>query len=137
MFSGIHIKKTPSIYVKPNQIIMTTEFETQPPLATAVTEDEVVSNNTYKDNDAPVIHKVVSNKSSSLVRDVFEWRRKDLSLLLLAVATAVYVVLQVYHFNFIPLLSYAAIFIFTSAFVWGNLLRLFGKLVHFLFNYYY
>lgn len=107
---------------------MTTEFEPQPPLATTLTEDEVVSNNTYRD-DGPVIDKVSTKSSSSTVRDVFEWRRKDLSLLTLAVATALYVVLQVYHFNLIPLLSYAAIFIFSSAFIWGNLLRLFGKLV--------
>ncbi|KAL1809886.1 hypothetical protein ACET3Z_026876 [Daucus carota] len=108
---------------------MDTEFEKQPPLAaTTVTEDEVVHNNPNQDAPPPVhvTHKA-SSESSSVVRDVLEWRRKDLSLLVLAVATAVYVVLQVYQFNFIPLLSYAAIFVFTSAFVWGNLLRLFGK----------
>lgn len=108
--------------------IMNPEFEPEPPLTATVTEDEVVRDNTYK-GDAHVIDKESSKSSSSIVRDVCEWRRKDLSLLVLAVATAIYVVLQVYHFRFIPLLSYAAIFIFTSAFIWGNLLRLFGKLV--------
>lgn len=105
---------------------MTTEFEPQPPIATTVTEDEVVHNSNYKDAGDHLIDKG-SSSSSSIVRDVYEWKRKDLSLLLLAVATAIYVVLEVYHFNFIPLLSYAAIFIFTSAFIWENLLRLFRK----------
>ncbi|KAL8117579.1 reticulon-like protein B13 [Apium graveolens] len=104
---------------------MTTEFESQPPLTPPHTEAEVVSK--HRD-DGPVSDKVVTNKtSSSTVRDVLEWRRIDLSLLVLAVATVFYVVLQVYQFNFIPLVSYAAIFIFSSAFIWGNLLRLFGK----------
>ncbi|POO02728.1 Reticulon [Trema orientale] len=65
--------------------------------------------------------------TSGTMRDIFLWRKKKLSLLLLLVSTATWVLLQVYQFNLVTLLSWVAMFIVVSLFLWGNLLRLLGK----------
>ncbi|KAK3222871.1 hypothetical protein Dsin_009896 [Dipteronia sinensis] len=64
---------------------------------------------------------------SDILRDVVFWRRKNLSLLVLVLATATWVLLDVYQFNSITIVSGAAISIVTLLFLWGNLLRLLGK----------
>ncbi|KAJ6419942.1 hypothetical protein OIU84_029958 [Salix udensis] len=61
------------------------------------------------------------------LRDVFLWRRKKLSLLVLLVSTATWVSIDVYQFNFITVSSWAAMFAVTSLFLYGNMLRLFRK----------
>ncbi|KAF9678448.1 hypothetical protein SADUNF_Sadunf07G0035900 [Salix dunnii] len=65
--------------------------------------------------------------SCDTVRDVFLWRRKKLSLLVLVVSTATWVLIDVYQFNFITVSSWAAMFVVTSLFLYGNILRLFRK----------
>ncbi|KAK0603602.1 hypothetical protein LWI29_006733 [Acer saccharum] len=64
---------------------------------------------------------------SDILRDVVFWRRKNLSLMVLVLATATWVLLYVYQFNFITIVSWAAISIVALLFLWGNLLRLLGK----------
>ncbi|TXG59511.1 hypothetical protein EZV62_014084 [Acer yangbiense] len=64
---------------------------------------------------------------SDILRDVVFWRRKNLSLMVLVLATATWVLLDVYQFNFITIVSWAAISIVALLFLWGNLLRLLGK----------
>ncbi|KAF7112876.1 hypothetical protein RHSIM_RhsimUnG0183100 [Rhododendron simsii] len=63
----------------------------------------------------------------NIVRDVGLWRRKKLSISVLLVATAIWVLLDVYEFNFLTLISWAGMVIATSAFLWGNILRLLNK----------
>ncbi|XP_059639683.1 reticulon-like protein B13 [Cornus florida] len=63
----------------------------------------------------------------SSLPDTILWRRKKLSLSLLIVATAIWITLEVYQLNFITVASWVALFIVTSAFVWGNFLRLLNK----------
>ncbi|CAL9026847.1 unnamed protein product [Prunus brigantina] len=64
---------------------------------------------------------------SDTLSDIILWRKKRQSLLTLLTATATWVLLQVYQFNFLTLISYLAIFIVASLFLSGNLLRLLGK----------
>ncbi|XP_061949518.1 reticulon-like protein B13 isoform X2 [Populus nigra] len=61
--------------------------------------------------------------SYDTVRDVFLWRRKKLSLLVLLVSTATWVSLDVYQFNLITVASWAAMFAVTSLFLYGNIAR--------------
>lgn len=86
-------------------------------------------NNISTRHDEAINKEDIQNKVSSSVtlRDIYEWRRKDLSVGVLVVATAIWVVMELYHYNLIPLASWLAIFAVASAFIWGNILRLFGK----------
>ncbi|XP_021809441.1 reticulon-like protein B13 [Prunus avium] len=68
-----------------------------------------------------------TSQSSDTLRDIILWRKKRQCLLTLLTATATWVLLQVYQFNFLTLISYLAIFIVASLFLTGNLLRLLGK----------
>ncbi|CAK7339419.1 unnamed protein product [Dovyalis caffra] len=68
-----------------------------------------------------------SPSSYVTVRDIFLWRRKKLSLSVLLVSTAAWVLLDVYQFKFITVASWAAMFVVTSLFVYGNLVRFFRK----------
>ncbi|XP_062002156.1 reticulon-like protein B13 [Rosa rugosa] len=65
--------------------------------------------------------------SSDTVTDIFLWRKKKQSVLVLLIATAIWVLLNVYRFNFLTVISWAAMFIVTSLFLWGNMLRFFNK----------
>ncbi|KAK6922998.1 Reticulon, partial [Dillenia turbinata] len=62
-----------------------------------------------------------------VVRETVLWRRKKLSLFQLVIATATWVVMEVYQFNFLTIASWAAMAIVTASFLWGNILRLVGK----------
>ncbi|GMY11699.1 reticulon-like protein B13 [Fagus crenata] len=64
---------------------------------------------------------------SDALRDIFLWKRKEQSMLVLLISTATWVLLEVYQFNFITVISWAAMFILTSLFLWANILRLLGK----------
>ncbi|KAL6222529.1 hypothetical protein ACLB2K_005921 [Fragaria x ananassa] len=61
--------------------------------------------------------------SSDSVRDIFLWKKKKQSVLLLSIATATWVLLKVYLFNFLTVISWAAMFVVTSLFLWANMLR--------------
>ncbi|KAJ4849487.1 hypothetical protein Tsubulata_030304 [Turnera subulata] len=68
-----------------------------------------------------------SFSSSDTLRDVFLWRRKKLSFLVLSAATGAWVLLNVYEFNFVTVLCWAAMLIVASLFLYGNLVRLLRK----------
>uniref|UniRef100_A0A5B7BAZ5 Reticulon-like protein n=1 Tax=Davidia involucrata TaxID=16924 RepID=A0A5B7BAZ5_DAVIN len=68
-----------------------------------------------------------SSPPADIVKDIFLWRRKKLSITVLFVATATWVLLEVYQFNFITVASWVAMFTFTFTFLWGNILRLLNK----------
>ncbi|XP_050208098.1 reticulon-like protein B13 [Mercurialis annua] len=65
--------------------------------------------------------------SSGTVKDIFLWRRKKLSVMVVSVATVIWVLLDVYEFNFITIASWLAIFLVSSLFIYANLVRLFRK----------
>lgn len=65
--------------------------------------------------------------SYDTVRDVFLWKRKKLSLLVLLVSTATWVLLDVCQFNLITVASWAAMFAVTSLFLYGNIARFLRK----------
>ncbi|KAF5738199.1 putative Reticulan like protein B13 [Tripterygium wilfordii] len=64
---------------------------------------------------------------SEIARDIYLWRSKKLSVTVLTVATAIWVLLDVYEFNFITVASWLSMFIVSSLFLYANLLRLLGK----------
>ncbi|KAL4387411.1 hypothetical protein GQ457_09G010240 [Hibiscus cannabinus] len=68
-----------------------------------------------------------SSPALDTFRDIILWRRKKVSATVLLVSTATWTLLQVYHFNFITVVSWLAIFFLASLFLWGNILRLLGK----------
>ncbi|KAF5463863.1 hypothetical protein F2P56_013991, partial [Juglans regia] len=61
------------------------------------------------------------------LKDIFLWRRKKLSVVVLSVATAIWVLMEVYQFNFITVISWTAMFVVVVLFLWANILRLLGK----------
>ncbi|KAJ9562329.1 hypothetical protein OSB04_007489 [Centaurea solstitialis] len=61
------------------------------------------------------------------VKDVIMWRRKRMSVGVLAAATVLYVVMEVYGFNFITVASWTAIFLLSSLFAWANIFKLIYK----------
>ncbi|KAK9231153.1 hypothetical protein WN943_021385 [Citrus x changshan-huyou] len=65
--------------------------------------------------------------SVGIARDVFLWRRKNLSFTLLLVSTAIWVLLEVYQFNFLTVASWLAMSIVSFTFLSGNIMRLLGK----------
>ncbi|KAJ4963147.1 hypothetical protein NE237_023086 [Protea cynaroides] len=68
-----------------------------------------------------------SSNGNDFLKDVYLWRKKKISLSILAVSTFTWVMLEVYRFNFIPVVCWVAMFIITSMFLWGNLTRLFNR----------
>ncbi|KAL1316296.1 hypothetical protein HN51_068515 [Arachis hypogaea] len=64
---------------------------------------------------------------NNVVKDVVLWRRKKLNATLLILATATWVSMQLYQFKFITLISWLAIFLLASIFLYANLTKLFGK----------
>ncbi|XP_041003266.1 reticulon-like protein B13 [Juglans microcarpa x Juglans regia] len=65
--------------------------------------------------------------TSDTLKDIFLWRRKRLSVAVLLVATAIWVLMEVYQFNFITVISWTAMFVVVALFLWANILRLLGK----------
>lgn len=64
--------------------------------------------------------------SLGIARDVFLWRIKNLSFTLLLVSTAIWVMLEVYQFNFLTVAS-LAMSIVSFTFLSGNIMRLLAK----------
>ncbi|KAK2967532.1 hypothetical protein RJ640_030403 [Escallonia rubra] len=61
------------------------------------------------------------------LKDIYLWRRKSLSMAVLVVATATWVLLELYQFNLVSVASWLAISVLATLFIWGNILRLLGK----------
>lgn len=66
-------------------------------------------------------------ESVGIARDLFLWRRKNLSFTLVLVSTAIWVLLEVYQFNFLTVASWLAMSIASFTFLSGNIMRLLGK----------
>ncbi|KAK9129622.1 hypothetical protein Sjap_010109 [Stephania japonica] len=65
--------------------------------------------------------------TGNTMKDIILWRNKKQSFSAFLVATATWVVLEVYQFNFLTIASWAAMAVVSLFFIWGNLCRLFGK----------
>ncbi|KAK9067101.1 hypothetical protein SSX86_014426 [Deinandra increscens subsp. villosa] len=61
------------------------------------------------------------------VKDVMMWRRKRVSVGVLSTMTVLWVVMEIYGYNFITVASWIAIFLFSSLFAWANIYRLIYK----------
>ncbi|MED6167399.1 hypothetical protein PIB30_002369 [Stylosanthes scabra] len=64
---------------------------------------------------------------NNVVKDVVLWRRKKLNATILILETATWVFMQLYQFKFITLISWLAIFLLASIFLYANLTTLVGK----------
>ncbi|KAF9611422.1 hypothetical protein IFM89_032091 [Coptis chinensis] len=95
---------------------MSTETDYEATDATQVTDD-------YNAPDFPQTTKGNNN----IVRDIMLWRKKRVSASILAIATATWVALEVYQFNFLTIASWASMAIVVLLFFWGNLARLLGR----------
>ena len=62
-----------------------------------------------------------------IVKDVVLWRRKKLNATILLAATAIWVLMGVYEFNFLTVISWLVIFVVASIFLYANMIRLVGK----------
>ncbi|KAM7252540.1 hypothetical protein ACFE04_024423 [Oxalis oulophora] len=72
-------------------------------------------------------HSQTLQSTKETWRDIFLWRRKRYSVTLLLLTTTIWVLLDIYKFNFITILSWAAMAIVSSLFLYGNVFRLLGK----------
>jgi len=71
---------------------------------------------------------VAQDGGNDMLKDIVLRRRKKLSTMtLVAAATATWVLMEVYQFNFLTLISWLIMFVVTSIFLYSNMLRLLGK----------
>ncbi|KAL6553132.1 hypothetical protein OROGR_006974 [Orobanche gracilis] len=66
-------------------------------------------------------------KPADLLSDVVLWRRKQLNVVILLTATASWIVMEVYQYNFVTVLSWVAMAIVVCLFFWGSIHRLLKK----------
>ncbi|XP_076940552.1 reticulon-like protein B13 [Bidens hawaiensis] len=60
-------------------------------------------------------------------KDVIMWRNKPMSVGVLTTVTLLWVVMEIYGYNFITVASWIAIFLFSSLFAWANIYRIIYK----------
>ncbi|MED6172460.1 hypothetical protein PIB30_050281 [Stylosanthes scabra] len=75
----------------------------------------------------PPSHSSSEYLNENVVKDVVLWRRKKLNATILILETAAWVFMQLYQFKFITLISWLAIFLLASIFLYANLTTLVGK----------
>ncbi|RDY11002.1 Reticulon-like protein B13, partial [Mucuna pruriens] len=68
-----------------------------------------------------------SDVDNDMVKDVVLWRRKKVNITVIVAATAAWVLMEVCEFNFVTVISWVAIFVVVSIFLYANMLRLLGK----------
>ncbi|WVZ10481.1 hypothetical protein V8G54_015011 [Vigna mungo] len=68
-----------------------------------------------------------SDVDDGVVKDVVLWRRKKLNAIVIVVATASWVLMEVFQFNFLTVISWVAMLVVASTFLYANMLRLLGK----------
>ncbi|OIS97840.1 reticulon-like protein b13 [Nicotiana attenuata] len=107
---------------------MQTSTDSPPPSPTREIGNNSASNmhTTSTESPTPSPTRDVSN-STDLVRDVILWKRKNLSVLTLLGATAIWLALEVYEFKFVALFSWMSMLAIAFLFFWGNIHRLLGK----------
>ena len=78
----------------------------------------------HRDRDGDDHH---GKQEEGVVRDIIMWRRRKVSAVLVAAATVLWVMLEIYRFNFLPLASYTAMGFTTLLFLYGCVLALLRK----------
>ncbi|CAH8367983.1 unnamed protein product [Eruca vesicaria subsp. sativa] len=73
------------------------------------------------------VTKDTSPKSEDVLEDMYLWRRTKLAFSVLSVSTATWVLINIYGFSSITIVSWAAMAIVSMVFLWGTLLRLVSK----------
>ncbi|PNY15959.1 seed maturation protein [Trifolium pratense] len=68
-----------------------------------------------------------SDGGNDIMKDIVLWKRKKLSTMIIVTATVTWVLMEVYQFNFLTLMSWLAIFVVASIFIYSNMLKLLGK----------
>ncbi|KAK7406593.1 hypothetical protein VNO78_08221 [Psophocarpus tetragonolobus] len=68
-----------------------------------------------------------SDVDNDIVKDVVLWKRKKLNATVIVAATAAWVLMEVCEFKFLTVISWVAILIVASLFLYANMLRLLGK----------
>lgn len=66
-------------------------------------------------------------EEEGVVRDIIMWRRRKVSAVLVVAATVLWMTLEIYRFNFLPLASYTAMGFTTLLFLYGCVLALLRK----------
>ena len=66
-------------------------------------------------------------KTTDILSEIVLWRRKQLNVGILVAATATWIVMDVYHYSFITLLSWVAIALLSCLFFWGSIHRFLKK----------
>ncbi|XP_047962922.1 reticulon-like protein B13 [Salvia hispanica] len=67
------------------------------------------------------------HSNSDILSEIVLWRRKQLNVGILVAATATWIVMDVYHYSFITLLSWVAIALLSCLFFWGSIHRFLKK----------
>ncbi|WJX55445.1 hypothetical protein P8452_41213 [Trifolium repens] len=68
--------------------------------------------------------------SNDIMKDIVLWRRKKLSTMIIVAATVTWVLMELYQFNFLTLISWLTIFIVASIFIYSNMLGVFKNPVN-------
>ncbi|XP_042022833.1 uncharacterized protein LOC121770097 [Salvia splendens] len=66
---------------------------------------------------------------TDILSEIVLWRRKQLNVGILVAATATWIVMDVYHYTFITLLSCVSIALLSCLFFWGSIHRFLKKYV--------
>lgn len=72
-------------------------------------------------------HGYVLCFGTDAVRDIILWRRKKESVAVLLISTAIWLLMEVYQFNSITVISWAAMVVIVALFLWANILKFLGK----------
>ncbi|KAK4488361.1 hypothetical protein RD792_004120 [Penstemon davidsonii] len=91
--------------------------ETETPIPTVSRNDETEQVPEYSESPP-------KSNPPDIVTDIMLWKKKNLNIILLLSATAIWTLMQIYHYTFLTLLSYVGMAVFTCLFFWANVHRL-------------
>ncbi|KAJ8453165.1 hypothetical protein Cgig2_008049 [Carnegiea gigantea] len=91
----------------PQEVIEETSDNSASPEKGEAGEKKVLETD-HRDRDGDVRDDHHGKEEEGVVRDIIMWRRRKVSGVLVAVATVLWVMLEIYSFNFLPLASYTA-----------------------------
>ncbi|XP_057771217.1 reticulon-like protein B13 [Salvia miltiorrhiza] len=104
---------------------LTSESPTSPPPKADLHKNQATSESPTSTPPPPEVAQLHSN--TDLLSDVLLWRRKQLNVGILAAAAATWIVIDVYQYTFITVLSWLAMALLTCFFFWGNMHRFLNK----------
>ncbi|KAL5705083.1 hypothetical protein ACHQM5_023428 [Ranunculus cassubicifolius] len=100
-------------------------------MSTIVTDDYYAQEPPSTDSPPPSPPNPSSTDTAKgneeIAKEIVFWRRKRVSASIMAAATLTWVLLQIYQYNFLTVISWISMAITVLLFVWGNLTRLVGR----------